>query len=125
MPDPEPGRILVADDEPAILELLQTVFSLWGYSVEARLDGTSALDRALQGGFALLVVDYQMPGLTGLEMLRALRAKDPRTPAILMSGYFSEAIERDARSVAGLRLLPKPFTLDALRETIRQAIAPR
>ena len=118
---PEKVRILVAEDDPAIAELLQTVLSLWGYAVETRPDGESALARALQGGFAALLIDYQMPLLTGLDLLRRLREADHPVPAILMSGYLVETLARDCASVPGVRILPKPFTLVALQEALRGA----
>lgn len=128
MPDPEPVRVLVADDEPAILELLQAVLSVWGYTVELLPDGEAALCRALEGDYDLLLFDFQMPRMTGLEALRRLRAAGRTVPAILMSGYFSEPIVRESAAVAGIQLLPKPFTLSALRETVLRGIggeAPR
>lgn len=125
MTEPKPARILVADDEPSIVELLRTVLGLWSYDVEPCSDGESALGRAKAERFALLVLDYQMPGLTGLEALRRLRADQNRTPAVLMSGHFSDSVVKDARSLTGVELLPKPFTLAALREAIDRALGGR
>lgn len=118
MPDPEPVRILVADDEPAILELLNTALSLWGYAVDLRPNGEEALALALERDFGLLLLDHQMPAMTGLDVIRRLRSAGRTAPAILMSGYFSDALVRECGSVAGLRLLPKPFTLAALRDAV-------
>jgi two-component system, sensor histidine kinase len=125
MPEPTPARILVADDEPTILELLRTVLSLWSYEVELCADGETALARAAEGRFALVLFDHQMPLLTGLDALKRLRAADQRVPAVLMSGHFSEDIVRESRALPGLVLLPKPFTLAALREALDRAIAGR
>lgn len=121
MPDPAPVRVLVADDEPAILELLQTVLSVWGYAAELVPDGEAALSRALEGDHGLLLFDYQMPRMTGLEALRRLRTAGRTVPAILMSGYFSDPIVRESAAVAGIQLLPKPFTLSALRQALLRA----
>lgn len=124
MPETGPVRVLIADDEAAILELVQTVLALWGFQVELRPDGDSALARALEGGFGLLLLDYQMPGKTGLEVLRALRAAGRNVPAILMSGYLSDPVVKECESLPGLRLLSKPFTLAALRDAITRAMGP-
>lgn len=124
MPDPAPVRILVADDEPAILELVQTVLSLWGYAVELRPDGDAALARALQGGIGLLLIDHQMPAMTGLDVLKRLRAANRPVPAILMSGYLPDALVTECGSLASVRLLPKPFTLQALRDAVTGALGP-
>jgi len=122
MTEPKPARILVADDEPAIVELLRTVLSLWSYAVEICADGESALARAGEDRFALLLLDCQMPRLTGLEVLRRLRAADRPIPAVLMSGHFSDAVTEECRRLTGVQLLPKPFTLAALREAVHRAL---
>lgn len=121
MTEPKPARILVADDEPTILELLRTVLAIWSYEVEACADGESALARASEGRFAVLLFDYQMPALTGLEALRRLRAANRQVPAVLMSGHLSDPLVTECRSLPGVQLLPKPFTLAALREALDRA----
>jgi len=121
MTEPKPARILVADDENAILELLRTVLGIWSYEVEVCADGETALARAIEGRFALLLVDYQMPRMTGLEVLRRLRAADRPTPVVLMSGHLSDPVVKETKSLPGVQLLPKPFTLAALREAIDRA----
>jgi len=122
MTEPKAARILVADDEPAIVELLRTVLTLWSYAVEICADGESALARTGDDRFALLLLDFQMPRLTGLEVLRRLRAENRRTPAVLMSGHLSDAVAEECRRLKGVQLLPKPFTLAALREALNRAL---
>jgi len=122
MTEPKPARILIADDEPAIVELLRTVLSLWSYAVEICADGESALQRAEEDRFALLLLDYQMPRLTGLEVLRRLRSAKRRIPAVLMSGHLSDAVALECKGLEGVEILPKPFTLAALREALNRAL---
>jgi len=122
MTEPRPARILVADDESTIVELLRTVLSIWSYEVEVCGDGEKALARANEGRFALVLIDYQMPRMTGLEVLRRLRAANSRTPVVLMSGHLSEPVVKETKTLAGVQLLPKPFTLAALREALDRAV---
>src|ERR1700737_455564 len=68
-----PLRILVADDEADMLELLQINLEAEGHVVDLASDGTEALEMALAGGHDLIVLDIMMPGLSGLEVLRLLR----------------------------------------------------
>jgi CheY-like chemotaxis protein len=121
MTEPKPARILVADDEPAIAELLRTVLSLWSYAVDICADGEAALARANEGRYAMLLLDHQMPRLTGLDVVRGLRAANHRVPVVLMSGHLSDLLVEQCRSLAGVVLLPKPFTLAALREALDRA----
>jgi CheY-like chemotaxis protein len=121
MTEPKPARILVADDEPAIVELLRTVLSIWSYGVEFCADGEAALARAGEDRFTVLLLDYQMPRLTGLEVLRKLRTDGRRVPAVLMSGHFTDAVIEECRRLTDVHLLPKPFTLAALREALHRA----
>ena len=124
MTEPKSAHILVADDESAILELLRTVLTLWSYEVEVCADGETALTRAVEGRFSLLLLDYQMPRMTGLEVLRRLRAANSRTPVVLMSGHLSEPVVKETKSLPGVQLLPKPFTLAALRVALDRAAGP-
>ena len=121
MTEPRPARILVADDEPTIVELLRTVLSIWSYEVEVCGDGESALARASDGRFALLLIDHQMPLVTGLEVLKRLRSANRRTPAILMSGHLADPLVNECEALPGVQLLSKPFTLVALREVLDRA----
>src|SRR5262245_16137828 len=121
MTEPKPARILVADDEPAIIELLRTVLSIWSYAVEICADGEAALARASEDRFSVLLLDDQMPRLSGLEVVRRLRAARSRVPVVLMSGHFSDSVVEECRRLADVQTLPKPFTLAALREALRRA----
>lgn len=124
MTEPKSAHILVSDDESAILELLRTVLTLWSYEVEVCADGETALTRAVEGRFSLLLLDYQMPRMTGLEVLRRLRAANRRTPVVLMSGHLSESVVKETKSLPDVQLLPKPFTLAALRVALDRAAGP-
>jgi|SRR6185369_8439321 CheY-like chemotaxis protein len=124
MTEPKPARLLVADDESTILELLRTVLSIWSIEVEVCGDGVTALARASEGRFAALLMDYQMPRMTGLEVIRRLRAMGKETPVVLMSGHLSEPVVKETKGIPGVQLLPKPFTLASLREALNRAFEP-
>jgi len=124
MPGPQPARILVADDEPAILKLVEKILSLEGHRTVSCPDGATVLARALKGNFDLLLIDYHMPGLTGFETVKKLRAAKHKLPAILMSGNLPDEIARKSRELERLELLPKPFTLAALRAAMTRSLRP-
>ncbi|GAA0690288.1 response regulator transcription factor [Kitasatospora atroaurantiaca] len=108
------GRVLVADDDAAIRRSLERGLRLSGFTVLLAEDGPGAL--ALLGGAApdVLVLDVSMPGLTGIEVCRALRARGDETPVLMLS-----ALDEVADRVAGLQAgaddyLVKPFALEEL-----------
>ncbi len=94
-----PGRILVVDDEAVVRDLLERVLGGAGHEVEVVADGESALRKLAAAPFDLVVVDKNLPGLGGLELLRKARTAHPRLQAILDTGYPSKESEAAARDL--------------------------
>jgi len=106
--------ILVIDDEQVILNMLQEALSRSGYKVEAAGGGREGIDTYDQGCFDLIITDVCMPDVDGLEVLRHIRrSRDKSTPIIGISGtpWVLEGSGFDS-------ILPKPFSLKVLFETI-------
>jgi DNA-binding response OmpR family regulator len=104
------GTILVVDDDPAILKLLQINFEMEGYDVISAGDGVGALARARGDHPDAVVLDVMMPGIDGLEVARALR-EDPATAAVPILLLSAKAQSEDivaGRSVAD-DYVTKPF----------------
>jgi CheY-like chemotaxis protein len=125
MPGPAPIRILVADDEPSILELMRNVLDLWGYQVELCPNGGEALKSVSQSSVDLLLIDNLMPVLSGVEVLRRLRSTHPALPAILMSGYISQEDRQACAELGKIDVLSKPFSLDELRSSLTRLLGSR
>ena len=116
--------VLVAEDEVFVREMVVDALRQRGYTVIAVPTGQAALE-VLAGDdrpIAVLLTDAVMPGMTGLELIDAARARRPDLPAILMSGYTAQTV--DERGLAeDIGFLEKPFTLVALEDAIRGALA--
>ena len=86
--------LLVADDDPGLRESLQRTLTRAGYQVVLAPDGRAALERVQAGGLDLILSDLKMPGLTGIELLRAAKALAPDVDVILLTafGTIEEAV---------------------------------
>lgn len=111
--------ILVVDDDRAIRESLDRALALEGYRVVSAADGAQALDLIVEHKPDVVVLDLMMPNVDGLTVCRRLRARQDRTP-ILMLTARTETSERVSGLDAGADdYLPKPFDLDELLARIR------
>jgi DNA-binding NtrC family response regulator len=114
------GSLLVVDDEPSIAKYMGLVLSREGYHVLTAFnaeDGWELFQREVPQVSAV-VTDTTMPGdWNGLDLARRVRQTSPNTPVLLVSGYEPSG---PLESCSGL--LPKPFTADLLRATVRQMI---
>jgi CheY-like chemotaxis protein len=117
--------ILVADDETHILHVVSLKLRNAGFTVVTARDGQEALDLALSEAPDLLITDYHMPQLSGLELCRRLK-QDPSTagiPAIMLTarGYSLEAADTENSGI--LRMLSKPFSPRQLLATVQEVLA--
>lgn len=117
----EGARILVVDDDPEMRDVVCRRLAKNGFAVHEAVSGAELLsmlrtievDHAPLDGVDLIVLDNRMPGMTGLEAVRRLRAEHWNTPAILMTAFPDSALKWEAQML-GVPVLPKPFSLDLL-----------
>jgi CheY-like chemotaxis protein len=115
------GRhILYVDDDEAIVYLMTRLLERQGYRVSGYIDAHEALAavRAKPEEFDLAVTDYNMPGLSGLEVARALREIRADLPVALASGYITEELRAEAPAAGVIELVYKPNTVDELCEVV-------
>jgi two-component system response regulator HydG len=122
---PEPATLLVADDDPGLRESLERTLTREGYRVLLAPDGNAALERLRGGGIDLVLTDLKMPGLTGIEVLRAAKAIAPDVDVILLTafGTVEEAVR--AMKDGAYDFLTKPFQRPQVLKLIRQALERR
>ena len=120
-------RVLYVDDEPMLARLGERKLSAIGYEVEAETDGTRALERfaAAAERYDLVVSDYLMPNLTGVELASAMTRVRPGIRILLLTGYLEDLPERDLRSAGICSVLKKPATLGELAFAVRAALDSR
>jgi putative nucleotidyltransferase with HDIG domain len=115
---PETLRVLVVDDNASLLRFLVTAFSAHGCTVTPAAAAEQALALITTESFDLVVSDIKMPGLSGLDLLRAVKGKQPGTPVVLITGNPSVN-----SAVFGLRhgaydYLPKPFSIREVQQLL-------
>ena len=118
---PTRARILVADDDRAIVTVLETILAGDGYQVVCVTDGDQALELAQRDAFDLILLDVQMPGRDGLEVARALRG-DPRlasVPIVMLTGRSSEKDIQAAFAEGVTDYITKPFAVAQVRARVR------
>lgn len=116
--------ILVADDSPDIRSFLQeAVLGPAGYQVQLVGDGQAALELARETQPDLVITDYQMPKLSGLELTRQLCATQPHPPVIMMSSDRSDSLMLEAMRAGAFEFLAKPFEPELMLSAVGRALA--
>src|SRR2546426_2393802 len=111
----EPAKILVVDDESAILRLLREALTQWGYQVTSASSAAEAL-QALRGDmFDAVITDIRMPDMNGLELLKEIKRHDESVEVVVMTGYPTIASAVEALKEGAFDYLSKPLLLDELR----------
>lgn len=117
-------RLLVVDDEPELVALTVELLQGLGYAPEGFTDPAAAL-RAVQAepdGFAVVISDEVMPGLTGTQLTHALRAHAPRLPVLLLSGYGGALLAQRASAAGVNRVLTKPVQRAPLAHALSEVL---
>lgn len=115
-------EILVVDDQPGIRLLLTDILTNEGYVITTASTGKEAVDILKEKKFALMVLDYKLPIIDGMEVLRIIDELNILIPAIVMSGLV-EKIEEDVKTNALVKkLIAKPFNIHEIPEVVKQVI---
>jgi EAL domain-containing protein (putative c-di-GMP-specific phosphodiesterase class I)/CheY-like chemotaxis protein len=117
------GRVLVVDDERIVARVLGRVLESAGHQVEACFDGAEALALLDRHEFDVVLSDISMPGLDGIELLRAVRARDLDLPVVLVTGAPSMDSAINAVEYGAQRYLQKPVESAVLCQTIERAVS--
>ena len=112
------AKILVADDDPDILELVQTFLEMAGHDVVVTADGLSAYESLNAGTFDISVLDNLMPGMTGPEVVAACQELEPRPVMVLLSALASRQDIRNGFLAGADDYISKPFARQELVDRV-------
>ncbi|MBI4971304.1 MAG: sigma-54-dependent Fis family transcriptional regulator [Candidatus Omnitrophica bacterium] len=114
-------RILIAEDEPAQLKLILRQLRECGYEVEGCLSAREALQLFRTESFDLIITDYKMSDMSGIDFLCEIKRLNPGAPVIFMTGYGTIDLAVSAMKKGAFDFLTKPFSFDVLIYTVRRA----
>ena len=117
------ASVLVIDDEKGICQNVKKILSKKNYDVTQAFSARDALEKMAKESFSLLISDVIMPQTNGLELLRLVKDQWPLTRVIMMTAYASTDTAVKAIRLGALDYIPKPFTPDELRSTVKKALS--
>ena len=114
------GRVLLAEDDPMIADVVGSVLGEAGYEVIAFPNGQEAYQRLQEEPFTLLLTDIVMPQMDGIELARRASEIDPELKIMFITGFAAVTLNTSSRAIKDARVLSKPFHLkDLVREIDR------
>jgi DNA-binding response OmpR family regulator len=120
---PRRGTVLVVDDEPDIRELLGEYIEGRGYAVRMAADGRAGVREATAGDVDVILLDIDMPDVSGVDALTAIRAVVPAAKVIIVSGTSDAAVVKRTLALGAFDYVTKPIDFDYLSQSLEAAIA--
>ena len=118
-----PGRVLIVDDDDEMRVVLRRMLESDGYDVTEQSRATHVLEALRRTPFNLVILDKEMPGLTGLDLLPVLRREFPRLPVVFVTAFGGRQVASSALRLGATSYLEKPFRLAQLRDAIDGAFS--
>jgi two-component system response regulator GlrR len=112
-------HILVVDDDEALLSLLKMRLKSAGYTVDTAETGWDGLTKLEQGDYDVVLLDYMMPGITGITVLQHIQARYPSMPVIMMTGDITSQVGIQALARGARACLVKPVDPVELEQALR------
>ncbi len=122
MSDETKGKITIVDDDPYVLESVSTLLSLVGFRVTAHSSGEDALETFGMQPVDVVLTDVNMPGMSGIDFLEAIRRSDTETPVILMTAYADLDVAVSAVKKGAYDFIIKPYNPQYLIHSIKKAV---
>jgi DNA-binding NtrC family response regulator len=107
-------RILVVDDDTATLRTLKDILVEKGCQTQTATDGSAAITSIQERSYDVILTDIKMPGMSGVELLRQVKALSPSTHTIIMTAFTRDELVHRAQTEGAVEILFKPLDLDRL-----------
>ena len=118
-------KVLIVDDEAVIRKGLRRVMEGRGYQAETSESGFDAIEKLQNAPFNIVITDLKMPGMDGIEVLKAIKILQPDVPVIIITGYSTVDTAVDAMKHGAFDYISKPFTPEQMTEMVEKALEQR
>ena len=118
-------KIIVVDDEEGVRESFNMILKIKDYEVDAFEDGESAISSLKKDMYDVAFVDYKLPGMDGIEVLKKIKEIDANVEVVIVTAYASESSHANAITLGALEYLRKPFLMEEIYELVERALRKR
>jgi len=115
-------RVLVVEDEPLIRQLLTAALGGRGHTIDTCSNGAEGLQQLQTASYDVLITDFHMPRMTGIQLIDAVRAARIKIAIILMSSNNLDELALTGKDLEGIQFLRKPFGINELFASVQRAI---
>lgn len=116
------AKILIVDDERDTCKMISDILGEEGFLVDRAHNGESAIKKIKRNKYDLMILDYKLPGISGLTVLKEAKQKRPKLQIIVFSAYGNEDIKRKAKELGAVNFLDKPFNIKKLVRIVEKNI---
>jgi len=116
-------KVLLVDDEPEFLATLSERMTARGMEITTAASAQEALDQVDKGNFDAIILDLMMPGMDGIETMKAIKGSHPEIQVILLTGHASLEKGIEAMKLGAMDFIEKPADIDSLTKKIKKAQA--
>jgi DNA-binding NtrC family response regulator len=117
-------RLLLIDDDEWVRDSLRLFFESEGCQIVALETAEEGLNATMNRNFDIIIVDYRLPGMDGIEFIKHLPANQAGTLKVLITAYGSEDLFLKAKQSGFNEFIPKPFTTEIIEESLKRLIGP-
>lgn len=113
--------VMLVDDEAIVCKRLKTALEKYGYAVDTYQSGAPAIEQLKKQQYDIVVTDIRMDDVDGLDVLEAARGSSPRTKIIMITGYATAEVAREAQAKGAFAFIAKPFRPKDLQKLLEKA----
>ncbi|MBZ5552555.1 MAG: response regulator [Acidobacteriia bacterium] len=118
-------KILIIDDEPSVVDAVKLILNDNGYDAVGAMTGRDGIEEGQRARFDLTITDLRLPDMSGFDVLRWIRGKDPQNRVIIITSHSTPEVLTKARNGGAVDVLPKPFSPNQLIQLVNHALAIR